>query len=138
MPISHKDWLKKKDQVMGTGPFGLDPSDAQLGSTYTLRRYDGYHGEAELGLPPGFLATRSGCNHPRSPNGCNLIWSSAAYDAGRKRLFTVSGNCDTDDDPATLQPPPPMPRRGDCASIDGRGLARSARGRHADLTSAPS
>src|SRR5437867_9204628 len=26
-----------------------------------IRRFDGYHTEAELGLPPGFLATRPGC-----------------------------------------------------------------------------
>jgi polyvinyl alcohol dehydrogenase (cytochrome) len=74
-----------------------------------IRRYDGYHSEAELGLPPGFLATRAGCDHPRTPNGCSLLWSSAAYDATRSRLFTASGNCDTDLDPATLRPPPPMP-----------------------------
>ncbi|HJQ83153.1 MAG TPA: PQQ-binding-like beta-propeller repeat protein [Candidatus Binatia bacterium] len=74
-----------------------------------IRRYDGYHTEAELGLPAGFLATRSGCNHPRTPNGCSLVWSSAAYDATRSRIFTVSGNCDTDNDPMTLQPFPPMP-----------------------------
>lgn len=74
-----------------------------------IRRYDGYHSEEELGLPAGFLATRAGCDHPRTPSGCSLIWSSAAWDAGRARLFTVSGNCDTDDDPATPKPPPPMP-----------------------------
>jgi outer membrane protein assembly factor BamB len=74
-----------------------------------IRRYDGYHTEAELGLPTGFLATRSGCDHPRTPNGCSLMWSSLAYDADRARLFTVSGNCDTDNDPSTPQPPPPMP-----------------------------
>jgi polyvinyl alcohol dehydrogenase (cytochrome) len=74
-----------------------------------VRRYDGYHTEAELGLPAGFLSTRSGCNHPRTPNGCSLLWSSAAYDATRGRLFIASGNCDTDMDPNTPQPAPPMP-----------------------------
>jgi polyvinyl alcohol dehydrogenase (cytochrome) len=33
----------------------------------------------------------------------------AAYDAARGLLFLDSGNCDTDDDPTTLRPPPPMP-----------------------------
>jgi outer membrane protein assembly factor BamB len=74
-----------------------------------IRRYDGYHSESELGLPAGFLSTRAGCNHPRTPSGCSLLWSSVAYDASRGRLFTASGNCDTDLDPATLPPPPPMP-----------------------------
>ena len=74
-----------------------------------IRRYDGYHSEADLGLPSGFLATRAGCDHPRTPNGCALLWSSAAYDASRSRVFIASGNCDTDLDPATLRPPPPMP-----------------------------
>jgi polyvinyl alcohol dehydrogenase (cytochrome) len=79
-----------------------DPAD-------DIRRYDGYHSESELGLPAGFLSTRPGCNHPRSPNGCGNVWSSAAYDAGRGRLFTASSNCDTDTNPETLRPPPPMP-----------------------------
>jgi outer membrane protein assembly factor BamB len=79
-----------------------DPSD-------DIRRYDGYHSESELGLPAGFLATRAGCNHPRSPNGCGNVWSSAAYDAGRGRLFVASSNCDTDTNPGTPVPPPPMP-----------------------------
>ncbi len=74
-----------------------------------IRRYDGYHSEAELGLPPGFLATRSGCNHPRTRNGCGNVWSSMAYDAARGRLFTASSNCDTDTNPATPRPAPPMP-----------------------------
>lgn len=74
-----------------------------------VRRYDGYHSESELGLPPDFFATRAGCNHPRTPNGCGNVWSSAAFDAGRGRLFVASSNCDTDDNPASLKPPPPMP-----------------------------
>jgi len=74
-----------------------------------IRRYDGYHSEAELGLPPGFLATRAGCDHPRVGTGCGLVWSSPAYDAARGRIFIASGNCDTDLDPTTLKPPPPMP-----------------------------
>jgi polyvinyl alcohol dehydrogenase (cytochrome) len=74
-----------------------------------IRRYDGYHSEEELGLPAGFFATRRGCNHPRSRNGCGNVWSSAAYDAGRRLLFTASSNCDTDTNPATLRPDPPMP-----------------------------
>jgi outer membrane protein assembly factor BamB len=74
-----------------------------------IRRYDGYHSEAELGLPPGFLATRSGCDHPRSRNGCGNLWSSPSYDPKRGFFFFTSSNCDTDTNPATLRPPPPMP-----------------------------
>ncbi|MBY0276478.1 PQQ-binding-like beta-propeller repeat protein, partial [Candidatus Binatia bacterium] len=89
--------------------------DLESGMTCTpdptddVRRYDGYHSEAELGLPAGFLATRAGCNHPRSRNGCGNVWSSPAYDAGRGRVFFASSNCDTDGNPATLKPAPPMP-----------------------------
>jgi hypothetical protein len=74
-----------------------------------IRRYDPYHSETELGLPSGFLATRSGCAHPRTPNGCGNVWSSPAYDGKRGFLYFASSNCDTDTDPATLRPLPPMP-----------------------------
>jgi outer membrane protein assembly factor BamB len=74
-----------------------------------IRRYDGYHTEAELGLPPGFLATRPGCDHPRTPHGCGNVWSSPAYDGKRGFFYFASSNCDTDTLPATLRPPPPMP-----------------------------
>ena len=30
-----------------------------------VRRFDGYHSESDLGLPPGFLATRPGCSFDR-------------------------------------------------------------------------
>jgi outer membrane protein assembly factor BamB len=112
------------DRVGGKGGFyAVDASDGRLVWFFDLesgmtcrpdpgddiRRYDGYHSETELGLPAGFLSTRSGCDHPRSSNGCSLVWSSPAYDAARGLLFTVSGNCDTDLDPNTPAPPPPMP-----------------------------
>lgn len=74
-----------------------------------IRRYDPYHSEAELGLPAGFLATRPGCAHPRTPNGCGNLWSSPAYDGKRGFLYFASSNCDTDTNPATLRPLPPMP-----------------------------
>jgi outer membrane protein assembly factor BamB len=74
-----------------------------------IRRYDGYHTESDLGLPSGFLSTRPGCNHPRTPSGCSLVWSSPAYDATRGLVFIDSGNCDTDLDPMTPAPSPPMP-----------------------------
>ncbi len=79
-----------------------DPAD-------DIRRYDGYHSETELGLPAGFFTTRSGCDHPRSRNGCGNVWSSPALDAERRLLYFGTSNCDTDDDPATRQPAPPMP-----------------------------
>ncbi len=93
------EWFFDLESGMTCRP---DPGD-------DIRRYDGYHSEAELGLPAGFFATRAGCNHPRTPNGCSLLWSSAAYDASRGRVFIASGNCDTDTDPMTPQPSPPMP-----------------------------
>ena len=75
-----------------------------------IRRYDGYHTEAQLGLPAGFLATRSGCGHDRTTTGCGNVWSSAAHDPQRDLLYFGTSNCDTDTDPATPVPPPPMPR----------------------------
>jgi outer membrane protein assembly factor BamB len=74
-----------------------------------IRRFDGYHTEAELGLPAGFLGSRPGCDFDRTITGCANIWSSASLDVARRMLFTASSNCDTDDDPGTLRPPPPMP-----------------------------
>jgi outer membrane protein assembly factor BamB len=74
-----------------------------------VRRFDGFHTEAELGLPAGFFATRPGCDFDRTGVGCGNVWSSAAVDARRGLLYTASSNCDVDDDPSTPPPPPPMP-----------------------------
>ena len=74
-----------------------------------IRRFDGYHSEAELGLPPGFLATRPGCDFDRTITDCGAVWSSAAVDEARGIAYTVSGGCNTDVDPATPAPAPPMP-----------------------------
>jgi polyvinyl alcohol dehydrogenase (cytochrome) len=74
-----------------------------------VRRFDGYHTAAELGLPADFFATRSGCAFPRQPNGCGGVWSSAALDRERRTLYFGTSNCSTDDDPSTNRPAPPMP-----------------------------
>ena len=74
-----------------------------------IRRFDGYHDEEQLGLPSGFLATRSGCGFDRATTGCGNVWSSPALDEKRGLIFFGSSNCDTDDDPGTPIPPPPMP-----------------------------
>ncbi|GAA4987510.1 ABC transporter substrate-binding protein [Yinghuangia aomiensis] len=42
MPMTHKDFLKRKDAVMGTGPYALTRVD--LGTGYTLERNTAYHG----------------------------------------------------------------------------------------------
>lgn len=112
------------DVETGKGGFyALDVSDGRLawffdlesGSTCVpdpgddIRRFDGYHSEAELGLPAGFLSTRAGCDFDRTPTGCGNVWSSPAVDAGRGLLYFASSNCDTDGDPGTNRPPPPMP-----------------------------
>jgi outer membrane protein assembly factor BamB len=82
--------------------------DLETGSTCrpfptdNIRRFDGYHNEEELGLPPGFLASRPGCHFDRTPTGCGNVWSSAAIDKKRHLVFFASSNCDTDDDPTTL------------------------------------
>ena len=73
-----------------------------------ITHFDPYHSEAELGLPPGFRS-RPGCDFPFTRNGCGNVWSSAAVDVERGALFTASSNCDTDTNPSTGEPPPPMP-----------------------------
>jgi polyvinyl alcohol dehydrogenase (cytochrome) len=130
------------DRVGGKGGlYAVDASDGRLawfldlesGGTCRpdagddIRRYDGYHTEAELGLPAGFLASRAGCDHPRTPNGCGNVWSSAAADTDRGLLFIASSNCDTDTNPATLQPPPPMPAHDEAllaVDLDGTPVWR--------------
>jgi polyvinyl alcohol dehydrogenase (cytochrome) len=105
------------------GVYALDETDGRMlwffdlesGAVCTsdpgddIRRFDGYHSELELGLPAGFLATRSGCNFDRTPTGCGNVWSSPAADESRQLLYFASSNCDTDNDGGTTIPPPPMP-----------------------------
>lgn len=59
-----------------------------------VRRFDGYHSEADLGLPPGFLASRSGCAFSRLLTDCNGVWSSAAVDEARGLLFFATSACE--------------------------------------------
>ncbi len=59
-----------------------------------VRRFDGYHSEAELGLPPGFLASRPGCDFDRGRDGCGSVWSSASVDRRRQLLFFATAACD--------------------------------------------
>ncbi len=73
-----------------------------------VRRFDGYHSAAELGLPEDFFATRPGCDFDRTGYACGNVWSSPAVDLRRNQLFISSSNCDTDDDPETPELPPPM------------------------------
>jgi len=61
-----------------------------------VRRFDGYHSEAELGLPAGFLASRPGCGFDRTPRGCGSVWSSASTDERRGLLFFATGFCGED------------------------------------------
>jgi len=72
-------------------------------------RYDGYHSAEALGLPPDWFATRRGCDHPRNPNGCGNVWSSAAIDFDRERLFFASSNCDSEVEDVSFKPDPIMP-----------------------------
>lgn len=59
-----------------------------------VRRFDGYHSAAELGLPADFFATRPGCDFDRTGHGCGGVWSSFALDAGRGLIYADSANCD--------------------------------------------
>jgi outer membrane protein assembly factor BamB len=130
------------DRVGGKGGFyAIDASDGRLVWFFDLesgmtcrpnpgediRKYDGYHSEAELGLPSGFFSSRPGCDHPRSGNGCGNVWSSPALDVGRGAVYAASSNCDTDDDPGTDKPPPPMPPYDEAIfalDLDGNPLWR--------------
>jgi polyvinyl alcohol dehydrogenase (cytochrome) len=58
-----------------------------------IRRFDGYHSESDLGLPPGFLASRPGCGFDRRGDGCGGVWSTASVDARRRMLFFGSSAC---------------------------------------------
>lgn len=42
LPIVHRDYVGRKDAIMGTGPFRLD--DFSPGQTFRMSRYDRYHG----------------------------------------------------------------------------------------------
>jgi outer membrane protein assembly factor BamB/sugar lactone lactonase YvrE len=111
------------DRAVGKGGlYGLDARDGRMrwffdlesGKTCrprpsdVIRQYDPYHSAQELNLPPGFLGI-PGCDHPRSRNGCGNVWSSPAVDLEREVFYIASSNCDTDFDPASNEPEPPMP-----------------------------
>ncbi len=112
------------DSILGKGGFyGVDALSGSLrwyfdvttGATCTpdpsdnVRKFDGYHGEAELGLPAGFFASRAGCDFDRTPNNCGNVWSSAAVDEGRGLLYIGTSNCDTATSQPSPLPLPPMP-----------------------------
>ena len=42
LPIAHRDYAERRDAMMGTGPYALD--DVKPGQSFTMSRYDGYHG----------------------------------------------------------------------------------------------
>jgi peptide/nickel transport system substrate-binding protein len=44
LPITHRDYAERRDAMMGTGPYGL--TEFTPGQSFTMDRYDGYHGEA--------------------------------------------------------------------------------------------
>lgn len=74
-----------------------------------VRRFDGYHSASALGLADDFFSTREGCGFDRTGVACGNVWSSAAIDPTRRLLYATSSNCDTDYDPETSDPEPPMP-----------------------------
>ncbi len=83
-----------------------------------IRHFDGYHTAGQLpGLPEDFLATRPGCNFDRTGNECGNIWSSAAIDGRRRLLYIGTDNCDTDTNPNTPRPNPPMPPFDDALMV---------------------
>lgn len=42
LPIAHRDYAERRDAMMGTGPYRLDRF--KPGQSFTMSRYDGYHG----------------------------------------------------------------------------------------------
>lgn len=73
-----------------------------------VRRFDGFHTAAQLGLPDDFFATRDGCDFDRGETGCGSVWSPVSVDEERELIYFASSNCDTDEDPTTAERPPPM------------------------------
>ena len=82
-----------------------------------IRKFDGYHSTGALGLPANFFSTRPGCNFDRTETACGNVWSPVSVDTGRKLIFFTSANCDTDNDPSTPKPPPPMPKYDDALVV---------------------
>jgi polyvinyl alcohol dehydrogenase (cytochrome) len=74
-----------------------------------VRKFDGYHSAADLDLDEDFLATRDGCDFDRTETGCGSVWSPVSVDKERELVYFSSSNCDTDNDPNTAEPEPPMP-----------------------------
>lgn len=115
--------LDTNDSLGKGGLYGVDAVDGHLVwyfdmetsrtcrplATDNVRRFDGFHTAAQLGLPEDFFATRPGCDFDRTPDECGSVWSSFAVDYKRRLIYTTSSNCDTDNDPDTPEPPPPMP-----------------------------
>jgi polyvinyl alcohol dehydrogenase (cytochrome) len=105
------------------GAYAVDAVDGRLvwyfdlGTAATCRpfasdavwRFDGFHTATELGLEEDFFATRPGCDFDRTWTACGNIWSSFAVDRSRRLIYTATSNCDTDNDPETVEPLPPMP-----------------------------
>jgi peptide/nickel transport system substrate-binding protein len=53
LPITHRDFVGRKDTMMGTGPYKLDTFVA--GQSFTLSRFDRYHGgQYAPGVAPAF------------------------------------------------------------------------------------
>lgn len=53
LPITHRDFVARKDTMMGTGPYRLDTFVA--GQSFTLSRFDRYHGgQYPAGSAPAF------------------------------------------------------------------------------------
>jgi polyvinyl alcohol dehydrogenase (cytochrome) len=75
-----------------------------------VHRFDGFHDAADLGLPDDFFSTRDGCDFDRTETACGNVWSPVSVDLERELIYFSTSNCDTDDDPASAAPLPPMPR----------------------------
>jgi outer membrane protein assembly factor BamB len=115
--------LDTNDSLGKGGVFGVDATNGHLVWYFdmetaatcrplpsdSVRGFDGFHTAAQLGLPEEFFATRPGCDFDRTPDQCGNIWSSFAVDPKRRLIYTTSSNCDTDNDPDTPEPSPPMP-----------------------------
>src|SRR6185295_12245006 len=92
------------DDVPGKGGvYAVDASDGRLvwyfdmdtqatcrpGAADTVRRFDGFHSAAELGLPADFFTTRPGCDFDRGSTACGNIWSSFSVDTARRLIYTA-------------------------------------------------
>lgn len=82
-----------------------------------IRKFDGYHTAEQLELADDFFSTRAGCDFDRTETACGGVWSPVSVDTTRELIYFSTTNCDTDGDPDTAKPAPPMPGYNEALAV---------------------